>query len=307
GSPGLADGARAAAPGLALFSANKVLLAVVNGLGRMRAFAVYQSLRYVLMPAGVLAAKGLGLPGSQVAFLFTFAEGLLFLALLVEHAVVVGFRGSGHARWLGVHLRYGAKSVLGGMILELNTRLDVLMLGFFLATDGPIGVYSLAVAFAEGVLQLLVVLQNNYNPLLARYLAAGDRAELLRLVARGKRLARLLVGGAGGVAVLAFPLAAELLMGNPEYRAGWLPFGVLVGGLFLSAGWLPFGQVLLMGGRPAWHTTYMAGALVANAIGNALLIPQLGLAGAALGTSLSFLASGLLLAWLCRRELALRL
>ena len=36
-----------AAPGLFCFAINKVLFGVVNGLRRMRAFAIYTSLRYI--------------------------------------------------------------------------------------------------------------------------------------------------------------------------------------------------------------------------------------------------------------------
>ena len=42
-------------PGLFCFAINKVLLGVVNGLRRMRAFAIYTSLRYVLIAIGLLA------------------------------------------------------------------------------------------------------------------------------------------------------------------------------------------------------------------------------------------------------------
>jgi len=55
-SPAVAHGMLWATPGLFCFSVNKTLLGVVNGLRRMRAFAIYTSLRYVLLAAGVVAA-----------------------------------------------------------------------------------------------------------------------------------------------------------------------------------------------------------------------------------------------------------
>ena len=57
GSDAVAEGMLWAAPGLFCFAVNKVLFGVVNGLRRMRAFAVYTSLRYLLIAAGLVVAR----------------------------------------------------------------------------------------------------------------------------------------------------------------------------------------------------------------------------------------------------------
>ena len=306
-SPDVATGVLVAVPGLVCFSVNKVLLGVVNGLGRMRAFACYQALRYLMMPTSVVAMHSLGWEGTWVPALFTLTEGLLLLVLVGEFAATVGRPGPGVRGAVAPHLRFGFRSVLAGVILELNTRLDLLMLGYFLTSDGPVGIYSLAVAVAEGVFQLVVVVQNNYNPILARHLAARRYEELAAVVAAGKRRAWAALLAVGVFSVALFPVGAELLMGGPGYRDAWLPYAILMGSICLSAGWLPFGQILLMGNRPGWHTLLMTGVLGVNFVGNALLIPHLGLAGAALGTGLGFLASAILTVWLSRRVLGFAL
>lgn len=302
GSAELADMALYAAPGLFCFSVNKILLGVVNGLERMRAFAVYQSLRYLGMPVGVWLCSAGGLPGSRVTLLFAFAEGLLLLVLALEFLSTVGPPVRAAIGASPAHLRFGLRGLLAGVVLELNTRLDVIMLGRFLTEDAPVGIYSLAVAVAEGVFQVLTVLQNNYNPLLAQGLV-GDRSGLPALIRRGRRQGFWLLTGLGAVAVLGYPLGADLLMGDPAYRAGWLPFGLLIAGIVSAAAWLPFGQILLMGNRPTLHSAYMLSILAVNVLGNALLIPRLGLAGAALGTAISLAWSAQALRWLARRAL----
>jgi stage V sporulation protein B len=305
-SPAIAEACLYAAPGLFCFSLNKILLGVVNGLERMRAFAIYQSLRYLTMPLGVLLCWQLELPGQQVTLLFSLSEGLLLLVLGVEFLATVGLPRALPWRLSPGHLRFGARGVLAGVILELNTRLDVVMLGFFLASDGPVGIYSLAVAVAEGVFQVLTVLQNNYNPLLAQGLI-GDRSQLTPLIQRGRRQGFLLLSALGLVAALGYPLGADLLMGDPSYRQGWLPFALLMGATAGAAAWLPFGQILLMGNRPGLHSLYMLSVLLVNGLVNWLLIPPLGLVGAALGTGASLLWSAQALRWLARRSLGVRL
>lgn len=306
-SPAVAEGMRWAAPGLGFFALNKVLFGVVNGLRRMRAYALLQSCRFLLMLAGFGVGVQLELGPARVAFLFTFAEGLLFLLLAIEVGRQVAWRAArGWREWVRRHVAYGAKSCLAGVLAELNTRVDVLMLGVFLE-DGPVGVYSFAVLIAEGVFQLMVKLQNNYNPLIAEHLALGRLAELERMIHRGRWWSWLLMLGVGAVAIAGYPLGLEILGRHADMIGGWTAFGVLIAGIFVSAGYMPFQQTLLMGGRPGWHTAMMAIMVATNVVGNWLLIPRLELAGAATATAAAMLASVLVLRWFVRLQLGARI
>ena len=107
----------------------------------------------------------------------------------------------------------------------------------------------------------------------------------------------------GAVAVLFLFVVMMLDIDFAELRAGFMkhmPFGILMGGIALSSARLPFFQFLLMSGHPAWHSLFMVLVVGVNVLGNALMIPALGIVGAALGTALSFLASIVLLR-LCSR------
>lgn len=315
-SPGTATGIAAATPGLFFFALNKVLLGVVNGLNRMRAFAIYQSLRYI----GILAClAGFALldtervRGNELAFVFTFAEAVLFLVLAVE--VGLQMRGFGPSRagdWIGKHLVFGIKSAGSGVLLELNARVDVLMIGYYLE-DRMVGVYTFAAMVAEGMYQLLVVLQNMYNPVLARHLAlrstgsTGSTGELEAIIQRGRRNTWAGVFVVGVAAAFIYPWPFDWLAGNPAIGESTRAFQALVLGIVLCAGLIPFAQILLMAGRPGWHTLYMASAVAFNILGNALLIPVLGIVGAALATSASMLLSILVLRLITRQQIGVRL
>jgi O-antigen/teichoic acid export membrane protein len=305
--PEVADGLAWAAPGLFFFALNKVALGVVNGLSRMRAYAVYQSLRYLAMLGGPFVVHALGWPGARVAFLFTFAEGLLALALLVELALVVPRPHGRWFEWTREHLRFGAKSLVSGVLLELNTRLDVWMIGLFGLGKLQIAYYAVALHIAEGVFQLITVLQSNFNPVLARHIAAGEHAELTAFVRRGMRFSWLLMLGVGVVAVSGYSFGVGVLMGQPEFvEHSFWPFAWLMAGIALAAGYLPFQQVLLMANRPGWHTLFMCATVAVNACFNALLIPRCGIAGAAIATALCFVASALLIRALAARVAGIR-
>ncbi len=306
-SEAVADGIRAASVGLFFFAFNKVLLAAVNGLRRMRAFAVYQALRYVLLLIGLLLAVGFDVPGPWLAAVFSFAEAILFAVLAVEISTQVAWwRGGDWRLWARRHFSFGIKSVLSGILLELNSRVDILMLGYFL-DDSEVGIYSYAALFAEGFFQLLVVLRNNYNPVLARHLSSGRLRELELLIRHGRNRTWLAVAVAGIVAILAYPLALDILTNKPAFQASLYPFAILIGGIIVAAGYLPFQNTLSMANLPGWHSIFMLLVVAFNIIANAILIPDFGIRGAAGATACAFIVSVLLLRLMARRLVGLRI
>ncbi|HUR29560.1 MAG TPA: polysaccharide biosynthesis C-terminal domain-containing protein, partial [Planctomycetota bacterium] len=305
-SEGVAIGMRAAAPGLFFFALNKQLLAVVNGLRRMRAFAIYQALRYVLILAGFLIAWKRGLPGEELSFVWTFAEGILFVVLAVEVGTHVAWRAAtGVKAWCRTHLIYGTKSVMSAMLLELNAKVDIWMLGLSLG-DERVGVYSFAANLAEGFFQLIVVLQNNFNPLLANLIARGERAEVEALVRKARRWIVPSFAAAALASAVIYPWTLPLLKG-PEFADSAVSFAILVGSIGALAAWLPFGNLLLMAKHPAWNSLLMLAVAGVNLAMNWVLIPRLEIAGAAVGTAIAFGTFAVLLVILSRRLVGVKL
>jgi O-antigen/teichoic acid export membrane protein len=197
---------------------------------------------------------------------------------------------------------FGAKSAFSGVLLELNAKVDVWMIGMAMS-DAAVGVYTYAAMLAEGLYQLVVVLQNVYNPILARHLARGERDAVHEVVRRGRWRAALGIAAAGAIAVAAFPIALSMVGARPEFSGAHVPFAILAGGIALASGYLPFGQILLMGGQPGTHTAWMALTVLVNVAGNAVWIPRFGLVGAAIATATSMVASVVLLRALARAKL----
>lgn len=306
-SPAVAVGIAWAAPGLFLFAINKVLMSIVNGVQRMRAFAIFTSVRYAGILVALLVAMRIDMPGERLAYVFSASEGFLFLVLaidvgrLVEWRVPAGFRA-----WMREHVVYGAKSALSGVLLELNAKVDIWMIGMFLS-DTAVGIYTFAAMVAEGVYQLLVVLQNNYNPILARLLSVRDVAGVHALVQRGRKWTYIGMLAVGAVAVALYPVALALLTNKPEFAQSWMPFAILMAGIVAASGYIPFGQILLMGKQPGWHTLLMALTVLVNAIGNLILIPHFQLNGSAAATASSMVASVVFLKVLSRARLDVRI
>ncbi len=306
-SPAVANGMLWAAPGLFCFALNKLLLGVVNGLRRMRAFAIYTSLRYTLIAVGLVGARVGHADAAQLPAIWTFTEGVLLLVLIVELISTVALaRAAGWTTWARRHLDYGVRGVLSTLALEVNSKLDIWMLGIA-APSSVVGIYSMAAALNEGAMQLAVVLQNNLNPVLARDLAAGRIGEVEALVRRTRRwfVPGMVVLCAIGAAL--YPLIIPAMIGKPSFHDGTVPFCIMMAGLAIASPYLPFNQLLLMASRPGWHTLYMLGIVAVNLVCTAILIPLFGLEGAALSIAASVVMSAVFLRVLARRLLGTKM
>ena len=295
------------APGLFCFAVNKILLGVVNGLRRMRAFAIYTSLRYILIGVGLLLAYAADLDGEQLPVIWTFAEGVLLLVLVVELVATVSLRAcAGWRAEAARHLDFGTRGVGATLASEINSKLDVWMLGNYVG-NAQVGIYSLAAAIYEGVAQLAVVVQNNLNPVIAQRLGEHDAAAVEDLVRRTRRWFVPAVVGACVVGAALYPIVIPLLTGDDTFAEGSRSFAIMMAGIALSSPYLPFIQILLMAAKPGWYTAYVLATALINLVACVVLIPPLGLEGAAIATSISLVASALLLRWFARRKVQLRI
>jgi O-antigen/teichoic acid export membrane protein len=301
-SDAVTEGIVYAAPGLACFVVNKTLLAVVNGLGRMRAFAMYTTLRYGMIGVSLVLAGALELDAVQLPIIWTITEATLLVALVVEMLATVKFSAAaGWRPWVIEHLRFGIRGAGATMLFEINSRLDIWLLGAAMS-DTDVGIYSMAASLAEGASQIPNALQVNVNPTIAAALATDRTGDVEQLVRKTRRWFVPAMVALCGVAALLFPIVIPWITDRPELAEGAVPFALLVGGLAVTSAWLPFNQVLLMGGKPGWHTVYVLLSVATNVVLNVLLIPHLGLTGAGLATALALAVSAL---WLIRMSRAL--
>ncbi|MDZ4772611.1 MAG: oligosaccharide flippase family protein [Planctomycetota bacterium] len=301
-SPAVAEAIAWSAPGLFFFAINKVLMSIVNGARRMRAFAIFTSIRYLGILVALLVAMKLAMPSAQLAYVFSASEAFLFGVLAFEVGRLIDWRiASGFGGWVREHIVYGAKSVFSGVLLELNAKVDIWMIGMFMS-DKSVGIYTFAAMIAEGVYQLLVVLQNNYNPVLARLLAVRDFTTLRATVCKGRKWTYIGMASVAVVAVALYPTAVSILTDKPDFAASWAPFGWLMAGIVVASGYIPFGQMLLMANQPTWHTLLMTSTVIVNVIGNFILIPRIGIEGAAIATAISMATSVFMLKWFVKRR-----
>lgn len=298
----VAEGVVWAAPGVFFFAVNKVLLAVLNGFRRMKLFAVFQAMRYLIIIAVLLAAGVLGFSAEKLPASLSISEILLFACLMVS------IRGdftmpemSTLKDWLAKHLNFGAQGFMSGVLFELNTKIDILMLGYFLS-DKIVGIYSFAATIAEGIYQIPIVLRSNFNPIIVRLIAEQKLNELKAMAEKGVHFTYKSMVLIGVLASCLYPIGVSLVTNKADLTYGWPVFVILMAGIVLSAGYIPFGNILLQAGKPALHTFMITAVVIFNIVGNFLLIPLWGAYGAAFATAASFVASVFLLKQITKKS-----
>jgi O-antigen/teichoic acid export membrane protein len=290
-----------AALGLALFPATKVVISFLNGLREMKAFATFQAFRYIIVAVVVTAVAASDLPFVYSTLCFVIAE-LATIVGAVAYILARRLTGKWQATrsWLVTHFTFGGKSLMAGMLGEVNTRVDVLCLGLFL-DDAAVGIYSFAAMLIDGLYHLLAMVRVNFNPVLVG--AVRDKAwpQAQMLLRQARRYAPLGMGVLStGVCVFYWIVTAYLV---PErgLQAGLPSLLILLGSLTLVSAYIPFDNMLLVGGYPGFQTLQQFVSVAANALINIALIPLLGIEGAAIGTAFSYIASVLVLTFLVDR------
>jgi len=275
-------------PVFVLFPLNKVMLAYLNGLRRMKIYAVYYSMRYVNWLVCALVIYVFMLNSSNLPYIFTLSECILFILLLPYSYRNFGiFRFFKLKKWNEINFRYGYKSVLGTVFADIGTRADILILGAF-TSHYYVGIYSMASVIIDGFNQFSITFRTLVNPVLTKSFFNDDELTFKSKIRKGKKLYYLLVSPIALAVIILFPVVILILNLNPEYNLAYIPLIIMLVGFILSSGYHPFQMLFNQTGHPGKQTNYFGMILVTNIMLNVTLIPFLGIYGAAIAASLTF-------------------
>jgi O-antigen/teichoic acid export membrane protein len=305
-SPATGLGLALAAPGIALFSINKVLLGILNGYRKMRLYVVGQGIRALGIFAVCLFVALDDRPAYLLGLSFTLTELVLLPFLLMVAAprrADWSLQGE-LQRWIKSHFSFGARAFLNGLLAEAYIRVDIIMLGVFLS-DAQVGIYSFAAMFIEGLFQVSVVMRTIANPVLVNLLTPLDKVGLGRFVRRVSGLSMALTALGAGLLIVAFPYLAGAF-DEALISGGYQVLIILGVGMSVFALFVPVDHVMLQAGRPGVQSAMMTGNILVNVVLNLMLIPAYGLMGAAMATTIAFVLSGVVLNTVAWRYLGLK-
>ena len=293
------------APGLFFFALNKVLINYHNGHRRMKAVAVFQALRFILLFLCLWAFISISLEGSKLAAVFSVSEFILFLGLLAYSLLFVKMTITKKTvPWVKAHFVFGFKAAPGNILDQTNSRVGVIVLGIF-ASDAVVGVFSFAQMMAEGFAQLGIVIMMNINPILTQTKFEKGNDALRHLIHRTRNMCYVVMVPLGILAVLVFPPLMNIFHLEAEFAPAWGLFAIMMALYLAAVGYMPFMMLLSQTGFPGSQSILIFPIFAINIILNLTLVPFIQMYGAAVATGLSFIAAMILLKILTRKALGI--
>lgn len=308
-SPQVGIGITCIAPGIVLYGLNKVLLATLNGLRLMRAYAILQSLRYILILLLVVLALVLPVSVDYLPLSLTVAELLLFFVLNIYLRTKLERPRLSIEAFYSVsreHITFAIRGFTSGVLTELNTRVDILMLGYF-GTDEMVGIYSFASTIAEGMKQIPAVIRWNVDPILGGHFARDTLGAIQDFASQVKRMSLLLMTPLCVVALAGYPVLLWLIGASSDLNSSYQLFIILLAGVYLNSRYTPFLGLMLQGKRPGTQSLLVTTLFTANVSFNLALIPLYGSTGAAVATAFVFFLEAVFIKLLARKIFHVRL
>ncbi len=285
----------AVAPGAILFAWQPAYYIATGRMQRMNYQTVAVSAATLAAVAAALFVAHAGIAGVLGAWI---AVTYAFAAIVVVDAVRQGGRlhRTDLRRQLHDVVRMGGQSALNSALGVLNYRVDSLvlvgMLGF-----ASFGIYSIAVSFGE----MLFMLTRPVTAAVTREIGRSDRGTSAEISARTIRISVAVAACASIVSFIAGPWLIDHIYGTRFSEAAaplrWLLPGIVA---FTSAG--TFAAFFLFQiGRPLIVTVVNVAMIAVQVAGCVVLVPRMGMAGAALASSATYLVGASFNTWwFCR-------
>lgn len=233
-----------------------------------------------------------GLTGIDAVAVSMVCGGLAAAVIAAARLVKIGFfrNLSGPSPDLArAVLAFGFRGQLGNLLWLVNLRLDFIVLGV-LAGPAALGVYAVATKAAELMRLPATALNYVLYPRFARQSPVQAAAEAARLLRR----ACLLTAAATPALAAGCWLFLPVVFG-PSFRSAVVPACILLVGLSVE-GAAAVGSAYLWGiGHPGANSLAMGTGVVLTVTFDILLIPSHGAVGAAVASTIAYLATTALL------------
>jgi O-antigen/teichoic acid export membrane protein len=245
---------------------------------------------------GLFALLGILTVGTAIA---TWLGGQAAATLiLVWYAArrVVGF-GRPDIALMGRALAFGLKAHAGRVMLVGNWRLDQWLLGA-ISGSRELGLYSVAVAWAEALWYLPTALKFVQRP----YLVRSTPKEAIRQAAVAFRLTTLATIVLGLAMILAAPILCVTFFGE-EFRGSTIQLRVLVIGAVGVVALTVLGNALVAQRRPVLSSISLATGFLCTLVLDILLIPPYAGTGAAIASAIAYSVAGAVMVFFFVRAL----
>ena len=231
-----------------------------------------------------------------LAAVVTFIIGTVWLVRAFPSEMRGVTASFAHSEWLSVSL---PMFLIAGMNFIAN-KTDILMIGAYLGPTET-GIYAVATRVAGLVTFGLSAVNAMIAPMISELYSAGQHRELQRIVALAAKgiFAFTVVASAG--LILLGPYLLSIF--GKDFGVSYIPMLILVGGTTVSALSGSVGFLMVMTKHQREASVIIGISALLNVILNALLIPTVGLIGAAMSTAVTTVLWNLVMLIFVQRRL----
>ena len=285
---GLSDSIYPIILALLFFAINKVILGYLNGLSKMKEYAVFQSMRNIFIAMWIIIFAVLKLPGDKITFCFAGAEIMIFILEVPLLFLREKFRVCISFHWLKKIIVFGVHIMPANIVLELSTKVDILCLSWILKNERIVGIYSFAALFGEGFYQLFVVIRRSINPHITQNYIKKELEQYYITSVKKVRSIGYMLGIIFLVLIVLGYGVLCFLIGDISYYKGMIPLVIIMAAIVCNMKSIVFGNILSQTGFPTAESVNNVITVMANFILNIVFISQWGMVGAALATGASY-------------------
>jgi O-antigen/teichoic acid export membrane protein len=171
-----------------------------------------------------------------------------------------------------------------GLLYFLISHIDILMIGYFLESS-DVGIYSVAIRIAGMAVFILSATNTIFGPTISELTEKDQFNTLERLL---KSITKIIFAFSLNFLFFVIIYNQEILtIFGEEYIVGGVVLMILTFGQFINAAVGPTGTILIMSGKQNYEVFNSIAICTLNIILNILLIPRMGISGAAVATASS--------------------
>jgi len=267
---------------------NQALLGLLNGLREMKKHATATIIQSILMVVTtiVLIYYGFGVVGAVIGNVVSSIGGCLYLIWISKNYFDITLEE--YVPTIKKQLKFGIQTFLANAINVINYKADIILIGFFLtATD--VGHYAIAVGFSTFFWIIPSAIQTIVNPATSELWANNNHSALQTMIDKSMKYTACILLPIG-LGVGFFVKDVILIIFGEGFIYAVLPLQILiVGAVIFGIACKSIGGSLSSINRPDLTLKVTSLGAIINIILNILLIPYLGIFGAAIATTVSLI------------------
>ncbi|HUS74908.1 MAG TPA: flippase [Methanothrix sp.] len=285
---------------------NSILYGTLNGLRKMKRYAIALILQQAIMTAStiILIYYGFGVSGAIICIVISTIGTSAYLIYCCRgyfHLILDGYFETTKKL-----TAFGTQMFGANLINMINLQADVVFLGYFL-TATNVGYYSAATGLSKFFLVVPQAIQTVSYPATSEYWTKKNISGLQKMIDKSMRYSALALMPVG----LAIGFFAEDIVSRiygQGFQQSALPLQILlIGTVIFGVACTSIGGSLAGINRPDLSLKAAGISATANVILNIALIPKFGLAGAAIATCTSLIIMTLIFGIMTSRTISIKI